>query len=316
MGIAIAAIYLPLYAVFSGIAMVVGSIPLRSARGHPIPSAAKLSAYLCGAFATLFLTTFYAWWYSTNATDAWAPVVGSILISLVGPPLVGLAMLIAWWTKGGSRPSSFNYAVAGAWQSTLAMPVVGILFLVFYDDVVVKPAFDKLCASAKLIVLEVVPPARSAVFIPEVFFASNRTGDGQYLARGLLLPANTTLQFIETTVSERGGKERLVRIAYSARQEAAPSDPSEPQKTFVETPIEASSAEYQVRSRTPDVPNSLANRIGARRIEVTRSSDGKLIAYAQYYWHTSNGWACPVGTDKNSYIKNFIAKSLSVPSLK
>jgi hypothetical protein len=316
MGIAIAAVYLPLLAVISAIAIAISIIPVRAARGHPIRLIPKIIAYASGSLAALTLTSFYAWWYSTRATNEWSPLIGSLAISLVGPSVVGLVMLVIWMAVGRTRPTSFNYAVSGAWQSTIAMPVFGILIFIFYDDVVHKPTFDQLCEKAGLAVLEVVPPARSVAFIPEAFVTSNRTGGAHQNARVLLFPSGTPLQYVEAKVRDWNGKDRLVRVTYAKEQADAPSDPSKPRKTFTETPIDALSADYRVTPTKLEVPASLAERTYGQRIEVTRLSDGKLISRAQYYWDTGKWWECPVGVSEGSFVADFIARSLNLPTRK
>ena len=313
MGIAIAVVYLPLLAVISAIAIAISIIPIRAARAHAIPTTSKVFAYVAGGLTALVLTSFYAWWYSIHSTNEWAPVMGSLAISLVGPSIVGLIMLVIWMAFCRSRPSPFNYAVSGAWQSTVVMPVFGMVILAFYDDVVHKPTFDKLCEKSGLTFLERVPPAKSVAFIPEAFVTSNRTGGAYQNARVLLFPPGTPLEYVEAKVHDWNGKDRLVRLIYAKKQAEAPADPSTPRTPFLETPIDALSADYQVTPSKLEVPTSLAGRTYGQKIEVIRMSDGKLISQAQYYWDTGKWWECPAGISDGSFVANFIAKSLNLP---
>jgi uncharacterized membrane protein len=221
MGIAIAVVYLPLLAVISAIAIAISLIPIRAVRSHAISMTSKALANVAGGLTALVLTSFYAWWHSVHSTNEWAPVIGSLTISLLGPSTVGLIMLVIWVAFGRSRPSSFNYAVSGAWQSTVVMPFVGIVILAFYDDVVHKPTFDRLCEEAGITHFIVVPPAKSIAQLG-AFVTSNRKGGAYQSATYLLLSPGTPLEFIENEVHDWNGKDRLVRLTNTK----APSDPS------------------------------------------------------------------------------------------
>lgn len=307
MGIAIAVIYLPLLALISAIAIAISLVPIRAARAHAISTTPKVLAYVTGGLTALVLTSLYAWWYSIHSTNEWAPVIGSLAISLVGPSTIGSIMLVIWMAFCRRRPSSFNYAVSGAWQSTVVMPVFGMVILAFYDDVVHKPTFNRLCEEARISHFIPVPPAKNFAQLG-AFVTSNRTGSAYQSATYLLLLPGTPLEYVENEVHENG-RDQLVRLTNTK----AASDPSRHSKPFAETPIETLSADYQVVSTKLEVPASLAGRTYGQKIEVTRRSDGKLISQAQYYWDTGKWWECPAGVSDGHFFQRFVAESLNLP---
>lgn len=307
MGIAIAVVYLPLLALISAIAIAISNIPIRAARTYAISKFSKVLAYVAGGLTALVLTSFYAWWYSIHSTSEWDPVIGSLAISLVGPATIGSIMLMIWLAFCRSRPSSFGYAVSGAWQSTVVMPVFGMVIFAFYDDVVHKPTFNTLCDEAGANHSIVVPPAKSFAQLG-AYVTSNRTGSAYQSATFLLLLPGTPLEYVESEVHDWNGKDRLVRLTNTK----APTDPSRHSKPFAETPIEALNADYLVVSTKLEVPASLVGRTYGQKIEVTRRSDGKLISQAQYYWDTDKWWECPAGISDGRFFGNFVAESLNL----
>jgi hypothetical protein len=195
--------------------------------------------------------------------------------------MIGLTMLAVWAIFGRRRPSLFNYAISGALQATIVMPFVGVFVIIFYDDVVHKPTFDRLCEKAKTVVLENVQPAKSVAFIPESFITSNRDGNAYQSARGLLLAKNTPLQFVEAQVHDWSGKDHLLRVTLGGK--STNPQPFSPHQLgpYVENPIESSVAEYRIVPASAEVPESLSERTYGQKIEIYRTSDGKLISYTE-----------------------------------
>lgn len=314
MGIAIAIFYLPLLGLITTIAIAVSQIPIRAARANATTPGQKSIAYIAGSILAVTITTAYAWWYSTRATNEWDPVIGSLTISLLGPPTIGLSMLAVWATFGKRKPSSLNYAISGALQSIIVMPFVGVLAFAFYDHVVHKPTFDRLCERAKTVVFENVQPARSIAFIPEAFLTSNRTGDARQDARRLLLAINTPLEFVEAHVLDWSGKDHLLRVTLAGKSNNSQSFPPHQRGPLAESPIDASVAEYRVVPSMAEIPESLSGRTYGQKIEIFRASDAKLIAYAEYFWDNNKWWECPTGISNNGFIAKFIAESLNIPN--
>jgi hypothetical protein len=313
MGLAIFVIYLPAFAIISLIAIFISTKFIRTDR-DAISTASKVIAYVAGGLIALVATTLYAWWYSVHSTNEWAPIIGSLAISLIGPSCVGLLMMIIGviWT---SKPSSFIYAVSGVWASTFAMPFFGALilwlYLGFYDDIVHKPTFDKLCKNSGLVFFEHVPPAKSVAFIPNNFDTTPRNGAAYQDPTNLIYFPTTTLEYIEGKVHGWDGKDRLVRWITAEVQAKKPFTQSNFEKS--EIPIDILTAEYQVTPSALEIPASLAKRTYGRKIEVTRRSDGKLIAQAQYYWDIQKWWQCPDDINRGNFVTDFIAKSLNIP---
>lgn len=308
MGIAIAVIYLPLLAIISAIAVAISLGPIRADRAYSASTTSRVLAYISGGLTALALTSLYAWWYAIHSSDKWGPVIGSLAISLVGPVATGSIMHLVWMVFFRNRPSSFGYAVSGAWQSTAAMPLFGMVVLAYYDDVVHKPTFDRLCGQAGVRHVIAVTPATSFAQLG-LFVTPNSTASANQGAIYLLSLPDTPLMYIENEVHDWNGKDRLVRITNTK----APSDPSRHGEPFAETPIDALSADYQVIPKKLAVPESLAGRTYGQKIEVTRRADGKVIAETQYYWDKEKRWECPAGISDSRFIERFVADSLNLP---
>lgn len=308
MGIVIAVIYLPLLAIISVIAIAISLIPIRAARVHSDSKTLGVVAYIVGGLTALVLTSLYAWWYSINSSNEWGSVIGPLTISLVGPAIIGLIMHLVWMSCFREKQSSFGYAVSGAWQSTVAMPLFGIVLLVSYDDVVHKPTFDRLCGEAGVNHFIAVPPAKSFAQRGS-FVTPNRIGGVNQSAIYLLSLPDTPLAYVESEVHDWNGRDRLVMLTNTK----PPSDPSRHSQPFVETPIETSGADYQVISTKLAVPESLAGRTYGQKIEVIRKADGKVISEAHYYWDKKKWWECPAGISDSRFVEKFVADSLSLP---
>jgi hypothetical protein len=121
------------------------------------------------------------------------------------------------------------------------------------------------------------------------------------------------LEFIETKARDPNGDDRLVRVSYEKSGASQEARVPHRDRSFVERPIEALSAEYQVVAKRLDVPESLAKRTHGQRIDVNRVSDGKTIAYAEYYWDNNKWWECPDGISKGDFIADFLSRSLGLP---
>jgi len=312
MGLVIAGAYFPLLLLVSAIALAIGFIPIRVARENMVPGTPRIFPYAAGATASLSLTVAYAWWHSIHATSEWGPIFGSLAISLAGPPVIGLILHLAWLIICQKSSSAFNFIVAGAWHSTIAMPVVGALVIAFYDDIVHKPIFDQLCAKSQVVILEKIDPAKSVAFIPEAFSTTNRTGGAHQNARILLLGPNTPLQYIDARVLEWDGRVHFVRVT-RAQQSDKTHKSGGRDSTFNVSDIEAPNAEYEVIPSSVEIPKSLSKRTYGQRVEILRVSDRKLIARAEYYWDTGKWWECPAGINGHSFIPDFIATSLNIP---
>jgi hypothetical protein len=312
MGLVLGGVYFSLLLLVSAIALAIGFIPIRMARENRVPGTHRILPYAAGATVSLLLTVAYAWWYSTHATSEWGPIFGSLAISLAGPPVIGLILHLAWLIICRKSSSAFNFIVAGAWHSTIAMPVVGALVIVFYDDVVHKRTFDQLCAKSQVVIFEKIDPAKSVAFIPDTFFTTNRNGRANQEARTLLLGPNTPLQYIDARVLEWDGRVRFVRVT-RAQQSDNTFKSGGRDRAFNVIDIEAPNVEYEVIPSSAEVPKSLAKRTYGQKVEIFRVSDKKLIARAEYYWDTGKWWECPAGIDSNSFIRDFIATSLNIP---
>jgi hypothetical protein len=303
MGIAIAVIYLPALVLVSAIAIALSRISIRAVAQQNTILARKALAYAGGALCAILITTTYAWWYSIRATNEWAPVIGSLAISLLGPPLVGVVL---WFVVGRIRPGFLAYVPAGAFHATLAMPVVGALFIAFYDDVVYGPKFKQLCSAAQVSVLEKIEPPKSIVLAPDAFFTSNAKGHGRQ-SLGDALICNYKLEFVETQVVNPQGaiiRQRLTPIS------ATPNCSERGQ--ISRTPIETITAEYEVVPARLVIADDFSKRMHGQRIEIHRASDMKMIAYAQYYWDSGKFWECPVGVGQPRYITDFIVDALRI----
>lgn len=312
MGIVIAAVYFPLLVLVSVIALIFGFMPIRAARENKFAGTHRILPYAAGALTTLLCTTVYAWWYSIHATNEWEPIIGSLAISLVGPPAAGLILHLVWQIICQRKSSAFNFIVAGAWHSTIAMPVVGALVITFFDDVVHKPTFDQLCTKSQVAVFEKIEPAKSVAFIPEAFSTTNRTGGAYQNARILLFAPNTSLQYIDARVLEWDGRVHFVRVTLAPQSDRTLESGNQ-NKTFNVSDIEAPDVEYEVVPSSVEVPESLSKRTHGQKVEIFRVSDNKLIARAEYYWDTGKWWECPAGIDSSRFIADFIATSLNIP---
>ena len=305
MGIAIAVSYLGALAVASAIALALSIIPIRFNSSRKTSLAKKAFAYTIGVVISVSVTTTYAWWNAIHATNEWEPVIGSLVISLAGPILVGVILLLVWLGVRGFNFSSLAYIPFGAFHAIVAMPIVGILYLAYYDDVFYKPTFTGLCVNAQSVILEEITPARSVAFLPDYFKTSNAKGQGSKYYTGRYFVQDYQVDFVESRGPATDLK--LVRLTL----ESLPTEPSNSPK-IESTPIDEITAEYKVVASKLAVPKEVADRMHGQRIDVQRVSDNKLIAYTQYYWDSNKFWECPIGISKSNYLFEFLLDALRV----
>jgi hypothetical protein len=306
MGIAIAVIYLPLLSLISFGVIALSVLPLRAAAKNPSRPLIKSLAYLAGTVAAI-LVTIVVGWYATHERKEWDVLVPLLASSLLVPACVGILLFLV---ANLTRMQWLNYMTAGALHSTIAVPVLGILALIYGDDVVYKGSFDQLCKNAQIVIVEKVDPAQSVALLPDYFEASNRVGNAQQ-SLGPALAYNFDLEFLDIQVpfgSAKGLYKRLTRVP--SVRDAAPEPNT--RDRISEATIGAVGAQYEVTPSRLPIQQDLATRMHGQRIEVRRTTDKKLVAFAQYYWDDKQFWDCPAGVSDHGYISSFIVNSLNI----
>lgn len=302
MGLIVVAIYFPLLLLVSAVAMKLASGHLRDLPRSETSKLRKALPYAFGAIIAISITLFLAWFFSINVYNEFDGLIRRIGISLVGPLVVGALLLML--SAGRDQVSPVSFMTVGALHSTMAMPVIGLLAIVFHDYIAYKPTFDKLCAGVQAVVLEKVEPARSFALAPAWLDSISNE------ARILLLATNTPLAYVD--IRTENDYRHIFRAALLPRESR--QSPVELPRWVAITSIESRSAEYEVTFQNITIPPPLTHITDGKLIEVRRAVDKKLIAYSQsYLWRGDHSWDCPRGLRDGSFVRKFIAYSLSLP---
>ena len=207
MGLAIVAIYVPAFLIVSSIAIAFGVFIDRKTCEAGVIVQNKGVAKFSGALVAVLFSTVYAWCYSKTASGL-EGIVLPITISLLGPSTIGLAAYVLWSIWLRHTIPSLAFAASGALQSTVVMPLLGTMIYVSFDGlygVLFRPAFERLCATARIEITEAVEPPKGIAVIPRFMHPRRHAQTDPVL---LLLPERTSLQFVEEvdTSSTRNGQ--------------------------------------------------------------------------------------------------------------
>jgi hypothetical protein len=282
-----------------------------------------------GFAIAIVITLAFAWLVPSHGNNDFEAVVIKIATTLSLPLLLGSLLLAISHSVIGTFAYRLGRIASGVLDSVLWMPFAGmaLLFssgfiLAGYNRVANFPMYFKLCSGAEVRILEKVESAKSLSLMPDSFVQTNQiheNGVRRTVSTGEMLMYHfPLLDFVERTSSTRetGPTGKLERITPTGDRLHNIDDRSGKTMKLSFNPIDRFTAEYQIRPSTLPVPEGEERGIGGERIEVVRASDGKLIAFAQYYWDDKGFRSCPNETTKGHYfVQWFIADALNLTNV-
>lgn len=316
MGLAVLAIYIPIFLVVSAISIGISTFILRVTNKSEVLVRNKHFKFFIGAVTALLLSTAYAWWFSKTDSGLDA-IVGAIAISLLGPPIIGLITFAFTRIFFGYKHPSFFWVASGALVSTLIMPLLGILIYrtldSMYSSFLFRPMFINLCAPAKVEIFEIVDPPKGLAVIP-LRIKPRRHAQSDPVS--LLLPEKTPLQFVEKVDTASNGGEKYIRVSRKINLNNQIRN-RRYEKLFSSVPVTFLSAEYNVKFLEIETSKMLGyiGETNGQRIEIERVSDGKIIAVAEGYWNYQQHSECPNGFADSKFVTNFVSNALNIPNL-
>lgn len=305
MGLILFPIYIVALALVSIVSIRLATKQLQSGPASYISSTARALYYVFGSGLAIVTTSLVAWWFADLTTAEWGRLFRWVGISLVGPLVV--AILLSALSAIQKKPWFNRIFIAGAFHATLVMPVAGLAIVSFYDDIVYKPAFNRLCANAQPVVLEKVAPAKSFALLSWWLKGDTRSGSE------LLLATGSPLQYIDVNGP---GDRKITRYTLLQRDERLSTEKVlEWREIYNDPELVRSPAEYEIEAIKQPAPVTVpgAAQIHAYRIEIRRTTDKKVTAFSDAYASRVHNWECPVGIRDGSFIASFIATALELP---
>lgn len=309
-GIGIAAAYLPLYLLVSGVAYGYGK-RLRSEYtanwkfallGIP---ASTLFTFLCAALGIAILGSGFKSFVAGAAASLFAPLFLAVILDFLGRRMKGEASV-------ATRSVALGAVFTTPFMLAIIFQTAEVVKL--YDRKVTSWAHADLCTDAEIRYLIDVPPAES-VFVPKDEFMYF---DSMYSTRpntvSYSLVDVTSLRFVERPVHPRSdfhGKFKFERVESAGKdlQRETPATKKAPrfQVNGIGTPV----GQYLAISTVLERPDPKHDKIGGARIEILAARDRKLIAVAQYYWDDKSHVACPKAAQSEDFPYRFIASALN-----
>lgn len=304
MGIAIAIFYLPLYIVFSIIAVVSAERINKNIKESKFTNI-LIFKYKVKGFVIATLTTWLLIWL--------VPVKGNTdfeaLYIQLGLTLVVPAALASFvFSKSETR----KYLAVGALLSTTAMPWVTLFAAFNYYNVINFPAYWYSCTNAEIVFIKDVKPANSVFLHKDVFTRASKGSQSETRPIGLFLLNQSKLKYIERPMQQDDKKLKPIYEKISIKGDRVFRSKSGENTKFSTEKVEMVTSEYEVIPTRLDFPNERKNGIGGSRIEIYSRKDDELIAYAQYYWDNKTFKSCPSEAHQGLFVYKFIATALNI----
>ena len=318
MGLAILVIYIPTFLIVTAISISISKFIIRETHKADTIIKNKKVAYFFGVVIALMFSTAFAWWYSKTA-HGMDSIIIPIAISLFGPLIIGIGAFVlseGFRNSCGNIFPSSSYFAHGALQSTVAMPLLGILIYASFDGIynfLFRPLFEKLCIPAKVQIFEAVEHPKGFAVTPR-WVHPRRFNQSDPVS--LLLSEKTPLQFVEEiNTSPTKYEEKIVRVTRKYNQETQISD-KRYEELFSTTPVDSLISEYNVKFSEIDVPRvfEFGGDTSGQRIEIARAYDGKIIATAEGYWNYQQNAECPPNFSDGEFVINFVSKAFGIPN--
>lgn len=312
MGIGIAIIYLPLYGVLSVVSLIIG-IKIQSVESKNEYAAKPRIYVLLGIIFSLFTSLMLIWMVPVHGNTDWNASFTQLGLTLLAPIAFGIIFYLFSFIFSNKINYQIRCFSSGNFYSIIALPWVSLFVAANYSVVVNYPAYSRLCKNAKIEILkEDVGPAKSIALIPDKFVQVPKRRQSEYHSAGKYLLNNYQLDFVETS-KEEGNDNEVSKPAFEhwtiSGERVLRGTPG---TQYLSVNVNDLSAEYIIIPEQIYLPKEKKQGIGGSRIQIKRTSDNILIAYAEYYWDNKNFKACPGEAHKSGFIFTFISNSLNI----
>jgi hypothetical protein len=308
MGIGIAFVYFPLLVALFFIALFIGansSVTLQ----HP-----KFLHYLTGMTVSIAATMIAVWMVAYFGYYDWESFFIQLAITLIAPFVIGIPLLIAARFVILESRTFISQLGIGALHSIIVIPFIAVFCTLYYRDMVNYPSFSRLCRSAEIKSLVHIEPAKSVALLPDNFSVVPSGQQAYARSLGEAILNYSQLEFIERfVIKEKSGAEnqrKYERISAIGERILHWDTISKKQTEIKHDLIDTRTAEYEIKPVRLQLPDEAKLGIGGSRIEIRRTANNELIAYAQYYWDNKTFKVCPEEVHKDFPV-GFITSALN-----
>lgn len=211
------------------------------------------------------------------------------------------------------RNERFSIAVV------LCIPLAFVVSLPVGKMLKMVSGFSRLCEATEIRVIEPVVGAKSVALLPDKFAEIQMAMNGgmnsmTWNSQSVFLLNQSLLEFVEVPATKKSGisdQTDFERISTVGERIRRGNDQNKKTQFLIE-PINAITAEYEVRPVATDLKELADAGLGGSRIEIRRRADNKLIAYAQYYWSSFEYKACPKEAIGSQFVYRFVSNALGV----
>ncbi|MCG7945944.1 MAG: hypothetical protein N0C84_06315 [Candidatus Thiodiazotropha taylori] len=309
MGIAIAVVYLPLYIVFSIIAVISARGINKSIKEPEFTDKFIFKRKAVGFMIAIIVTWILIWLVPVKGNTDFEALFIQLGLTLAGPAVLVLVVSILF-----SKSNTRKYFSVGALLSTVVIPWITLLAATNYYNVINYPAYWYKCANAEVVFIKDVKPSKS-VFIQKDSFTSARKGyQSETRSIGLFLLNQSKLEYIERPIKKENARNNPIYERISIQGDRVFRSNGGKKTKYIIEEVEEITSEYEVKHSRLDFLNEKEDGIGGSRIEIYDRKDNELIAHAQYYWDNKTFKSCPDEAHQGLFVYKFIATALNVIS--
>ncbi|MGH8620519.1 MAG: hypothetical protein ACREUB_00460 [Burkholderiales bacterium] len=197
-----------------------------------------------------------------------------------------------------------------------AAPAVFVFALPLEKMHAMITGFKRLCEKAEVKVIERVNGAKGVALLPDRFSVMREEKQAETGPWAGFLLNQSVLEFIERPATKESGLAGTAKYERMTTAGERVLSGLKKRTRYAFEPTDVLTAEFEVRAVPLTVERGAEVGIGGSRVEIRRRSDGRMIAYAQYYWNNREFKACPPETHNGLFIYHFIAGALNVKNLK
>ena len=299
MGILLLLVFVPTYIVMCILSIVLGNKNLKEYQSMPTFIIIGISLGLIFTLISVWLFTFiefreYEGVFILTAVTVFAPIILAIIIrSFIAPtPSIRIRSLLS-----------------GILFSTVFSPWATLSAGIAYEKNISYLLFPSVCKNAEIEILEDVTGVKNVVFLEDSFAIYNEHKGIKFKSQAKYLLSKSMLEYIE--IPNKSGRS-FEQIRFKGKRSPMIMYDSGNYEDLEILLIDSPTSDYEVTSERLRLSNAHRWKIYGSRIEIRRVVDGKLIAYAQYYWDKSKNKMCPNEAMDNVFVYKFIAKSLRV----
>lgn len=315
MGILLAAVFVPSYIIVSLLAIW---ILVKTKKPSNISDLWYVFGFILSTIIALLLIKVIP--SEKGAYGEYSPVFYTTFLTLVVPAIVAILFTMVSWFFKNKLSRVFECFSIAAIGLTLFMPWITIVAGLIYEDVQSNIAYSKACLNAEVKYLFETEPAKNIYLKTDNYwqFVKNRSSSSSRVSEKILLN-HSFFKMIESSknIYEKDrNKDYLEFTQLNTLGEKDVSSEHDFNETvkFKESKYRVSTAEYILSSSESHRASARKKGVNGQRLEIHRTSDEKLIAYAQYYWNSTKSGhkMCPEEAKNDSFPYRFITKALNV----